>query len=196
MIVEIIRHGETDLQARGCYQGRSDPPLSEAGHKALCFSGHQPKRVYVTPLRRAEETARLLFPQAEQVVVPDLREMDFGEFEGKNYRELSGNPVYQAWVDGFCMGKCPGGESRQEFTRRVCDSFARLLDGALARGETELVIVAHGGTQMAVMEAFALPEKDYFDWHLPSGKGYRLDASRWQTDRKLNLLDVTSYTKE
>ena len=49
-------------------------------------------------------------------------------------------------------GQCPGGESLPAFSRRVCRAFARLLDWAVASEEEQLVLVVHGGTQMAVME--------------------------------------------
>lgn len=60
-----------------------------------------------------------------------------------------------------------------------------------------LVIVAHGGVQMAVMERFALPERGYFDWNVPCGGGYVLEWEKdlWRSRRKLRLLREVRYTK-
>lgn len=196
MTVELIRHGETALQREHRYQGRLDAPLSQEGRDGLKPALGCPNRVYVSHLLRARQTAALLFPEAEQVVVPGLEEMDFGRFEGKNYRELSDDPAYQSWVDGFCLGICPDGESKETFCRRVCDAFATLLESARARGEDSLTIVAHGGTQMAVMERFAMPRKDYFDWHLESGQGYRARVDWGENGLTLTLLAVTDYRRE
>lgn len=187
MTVTILRHGETVWQAAGRYQGASDVPLSPEGRAKLAPAENPPRRVYVTPLCRTAQTAELLFPGAEQVVVPGLEEMDFGEFEGKTYRELSDSPAYQAWVDSRCELPCPGGESRAEFCARVRAAFEGLMEEN--REELELVLVAHSGIQMALMEAYCVPEKDYFDWHIGCGKGYRLDASRWERDRVLELVE-------
>ena len=196
MKIELIRHGETAYQAEGRYQGRADVPLSENGRRALHPAARAVDTVYVTPLRRTAETAALLFPQAAQIAVDTLREMDFGDFEGRNYREMAQDPAYRAWVEGGCLGRCPGGESKADFCGRVCPAFAALVDEALDRGAAELVIVAHGGTQMAVMERFAEPRRPYFDWHLKSGQGYVLDTALWSSQRRLRLLGQTDYTKD
>lgn len=142
-----------------------------------------------------DETAAVLFPDACQIVVPDFREMDFGIFEGRSAAEMSGDPAYRQWVDGFCQGPVPGGESKDSFSRRTCRAFAALLDAAADRGEDSLAIVAHGGTQMAALERYALPRRDYYAWQSPYGGGFVLDASRWTADRTLTLLRTVQYTK-
>ena len=151
--------------------------------------------MYVSPLCRAVDTARVLFPAARLVPVHDLREMCFGIFEGRNYVEMERDPDYLAWVGDDCMGRCPGGESRAEFSDRTCAAFASLVDEALARGAEMLVVMAHGGTQMAVMEAFAIPSRPYFSWGLPCGQGYVLEAEGWLEHRQLRLLGKRDYTK-
>lgn len=195
MRLELIRHGETVLQKEHRYQGVTDAPLSPPGRDVLHPAGALPERVVVTPLRRTRETAELLFPGVPQMVIPGLQEMNFGRFEGKNYLEMENDPDYRTWVDGMCLGRCPGGESKAEYVRRVTRAFAALLDQALEQRWKDCVIVAHGGTQMAVLERFAVGKKDYYSWQLPCGHGYRLDAARWQTERKLEVLGQTDYTE-
>lgn len=195
MRVYLLRHGETDWNARKKYLGRTDLPLSERGREALVRADISPDVVYVSPLRRTAETAEILFPGARQAVVPDLREMDFGAFEGKSWKEMENLPAYRIWVDGGCVDAPPGGESRPEFCRRVCAAFQGLLDRESAAGTDRLVIVAHGGAQMAALERFTLPRRDYFDWNGPLGGGFVLDGSRWRTKRVLTLLDTVQYTR-
>ena len=195
MRLELIRHGETVLQKEHRYQGVTDAPLSPPGRDVLHPAGALPERVVVTPLRRTRETAELLFPGVPQMVIPGLQEMNFGRFERKNYLEMENDPDYRTWVDGMCLGRCPGGESKAEYVRRVTRAFAALLDQALEQRWKDCVIVAHGGTQMAVLERFAVGKKDYYSWQLPCGHGYRLDAARWQTERKLEVLGQTDYTE-
>ena len=195
MRVYLLRHGETAWNAQGRYLGRTDLPLTEAGRAALRKADLAPEAVFVSPLGRAAETAAILFPQARQIVVPDLREMDFGLFEGRGWRDMEDFAPYREWVDGGCRGPVPGGESMERFCQRTCAAFEALMDRAAEAGEPLLAIVAHGGTQMAVLERFALPRRDYFSWRGPLGGGFVLDGSRWSTDRILTVLDTVRYTR-
>ena len=190
MRVYLLRHGETAWNAQGRYLGRTDLPLTEAGRAALRKADLAPEAVFVSPLGRAAETAAVLFPQARQIVVPDLREMDFGLFEGRGWRDMEDFAPYREWVDGDCRGPVPEGESMEAFCARTCAAFGALMDQAAASGGKYLAVVAHGGTQMAVLERFALPRRDYFSWRGPLGGGFVLDGSRWREERRLTLLDT------
>ena len=194
MKICLIRHGETALQPEKRYQGTTDAPLSPEGALRLIRTDPSIHKVYVTPLCRTRQTASILFPEAEQIVIPDLREMDFGAFEGRNYLEMEHDEDYRAWVDGMCLGRCPGGESKAEYCDRVCAAFAGLLDQA--SGLEPVVIVAHGGTQMAVLERFCRTKRDYWQWQLPSGHGYLLETDDWAKDRSLRVLETVDYTGE
>ncbi len=197
MKIYLLRHGKTAYNAEHRYQGHRDIPLSVEGEAELIRADLDPAVVYVSPLRRARRTAERLFPDAGQSVVEAFIEMDFGAFEGRNYLEMEDDRDYRAWVDGGCNGRCPGGEDRPEFCRRVCAAFVPLVEQTVGQGLPELVIVAHGGVLMALMEQFALPERGYFDWEAPNGGGYVLvwEAGLWQSSRKLRLLESVQYTK-
>lgn len=196
MLIYLLRHGLTEYNAQKRYQGQRDIPLSAEGLAQLRQADLSPAVVYVTPLRRTAQTAAVLFPNAKQVVVKDLQEMSFGSFEGRNYIEMEHDPEYLAWVNSNCESRTPDGERKDEFSARVCAAFAALVDQAVARGEEQLVFLAHGGTQMAAMERFALPHRDYYSWCAPNAGGYVLDAARWQCDRTLQLVKTVQYTKE
>ena len=106
------------------------------------------------------------------------------------------DPDYLAWVDANCESPCPDGETKARFSARVCRAFSALVDKALADGEETLVILAHGGTQMAAMERYALPHEDYYHWCAPNAGGYLLDARDWAAHRILHLVKTVQYTKE
>ena len=80
MKIYLLRHGTTDYNTEKRYQGQRDIPLSTKGREALCQADFCPDVVYVSPMTRARQTAHILFPGAKQIVVPGLREMDFGTF--------------------------------------------------------------------------------------------------------------------
>lgn len=192
MKIYLYRHGKTACNAERRYQGRLDVPLSAEGARGLRKAPFEAGSVYVSPLRRARESARILFPAARQIVVPGFAEMDFGAFDGRSAAEMEHDAGYRAWVDGGCEGRCPGGESRAAFCGRVLAAFEPVVAEAASCGEEPLVIVAHGGTLRAVMERCALPERGYFDWDAPCGGGYELafDAALWEERRKLRLSAV------
>ena len=207
MKVYLIRHGETALKASGAYQGWIDEPLSAEGKKALGYGTPQGFGalttlsltvpggwVYVSPLKRARETASLVLPYCRQVVVEDLKEMNFGDFEGRSPDEMKNDPAYRAWVDSGCLDRCPNGETKAEFGERTCAAVASLIDMALKRGDDELFIVAHGGTQMAVLERWGEPKNEYYAWCSAPGTGWRLDTANWPAC--LRVLGPVDYTKE
>lgn len=173
--IVLMRHGATEGNLQKRYIGATDEPLCEAGKAALyvgpppCVGADKIELVYVTPLVRTQQTAAICFPNAQHCVVPDLREMDFGCFEGKNYKELDGDAAYAAWLETNCEGACPGGESRAQFEMRTCAAFETLVREAAAKGERRVVIVAHGGTIMAVCAKYALPPQPYFAWNTSNG---------------------------
>ena len=85
------------------------------------------------------------------------------------------------------------GERKADFCERTCKAFAGVIDEALAKGVERLAIVAHGGTQMASLERFGRPARGYYDWCAGNGGGFVLDASRWKTDRVLDLVGTVDY---
>lgn len=187
MRLRLIRHGLTALGELGKYQGRLDAGLSEGGRARLRQAEQSPRQVYVSPALRARETAAILFPDALQLVVPDLREMDFGAFEGRSWREMEDDPAYRAWVDGNCEGRCPGGEDRAGFSARVCAALQAILDAE--SGGAEAVVVAHGGTQMAALEKWGAPRVEYYRAQTACGCGWLLD---WD-GRALRILEKIGY---
>ncbi|MDR3069640.1 MAG: histidine phosphatase family protein [Propionibacteriaceae bacterium] len=155
--VIIIRHGKTKWNEIHKYLGSTDLPLSEMGRgqARTLFDTHtlpKPDVLFVSPKIRCRETAQILFPGIEQVVVDDLREVDFGVFEGRSHTEMRENPVYQAWVKTNCQGPIPGGESFPDSYARVIPAFTAALKQV---PEDQLaVFVLHGGTIMNIIRGF------------------------------------------
>lgn len=170
----VFGAGEAAAAAGGGTDGMTAP-----GSRA----GRMPAYVYVSPARRARQTAEILFPQADQIIIPGLREMDFGVFEGRSWREMSEDADYRRWVDGGCEGQCPGGEDRASFTARICSAFDGILAGETETGrkpgcagdDLPVIIVAHGGTQMALLAERGSPAGDYFSRQTPCGCGWLLE---------------------
>ncbi|MBR2804307.1 MAG: histidine phosphatase family protein [Eggerthellaceae bacterium] len=173
----IIRHGQTPGNAERRYVGsRDDQPLSEEGRAQARQAAAFPDvgLVYVSSLRRTQETASIMFPNARQEVVPGIQEMDFGNFTGRNADEMADDADYRAWVDSWCGDPCPNGESKAQFNERVCTSMLAFLQDAAARGERNLHLVAHGGTLMAFLDRHGDGRCRWYEWNAENCHGYRL----------------------
>jgi len=195
MKLYLLRHGETEYNAKHYYQGSRDIPLSDAGRAKLGRADFDAEVVYVTPLMRTGQTARVLFPDARLEVVEGLREMNFGIFEGRSDAEMEGEPEYDAWLASEWQLPCPGGEAWADFAARSCAALDGLIRAAHARGEERLVVVAHGGTQMAVLHRHARPRRKLVEWLGKNGGGYVLDTGRWEDEGILTLLEEVFWPR-
>ena len=190
----LIRHGETQGNKLKRYIGkRTDEPLCpEAGNMLAQLAYPEVQAVYASPMIRCTQTAGILFPGKKLNIIDELAECDFGEFENKNYKELSGDPRYQAWIDSNGILAFPGGESKDECATRNLEGFQRAVSACIREEITEAALVVHGGTIMNIMEKYALPKKEFYEWHVGNGCGYlvELDPVLWKKDRRnLRLLE-------
>lgn len=177
-MIVLVRHGATAGNVAKKYIGVTDEPLCPQGARLLrARASHFPRveTLFVSPLHRCRETASILYPNLEQVVVPGLRECDFGVFEGKSYEELKDDPAFQRWLDTGGETPPPDGESRAAFTARTVDAFLR----ALRQRRGDVAVVAHGGTLMALLSTFA--GGNFYDWQVKNGGGYsaQFDGKRF-----------------
>lgn len=177
----LIRHGETQANQERRYLGRTDERLSKSGMEMLLTYKKQqlyPKISYLfsSPMKRCLETAKILYPQCKPIVIPEWTEIDFGEFEYKNYQQLKDNAKYQAWMDSGCVQAFPGGESRDDFIIRCkkgFDSICEWLQQALEQTGQKSVCagaIVHGGTIMALLASKG--GIDYYDYQVAAGRGY------------------------
>ena len=160
------------------YIGTTDESLCQQGIDLLKNRNYpNVEQVFSSPLKRCLETAALIYPGQEPIVIKNLAECDFGEFENKNADELGDNPKYQAWIDSGGRRPFPGGESRQAFEKRSVDSFLEIVDICQKNGIECASLVVHGGTIMSVMSHFVPDGGDYYFWQCGNGEGYELILS-------------------
>lgn len=202
MYLILLRHGKTNGNIAGRYIGRTDEPLCPEGiceaKRAGIVRGID--NVYVSPMLRAKQTASICFPNANQIIIDDLREMDFGAFEGRTADDMRDDTAYRQWVDGNCEGPCPGGESFSYFSKRVCGAFSEIVRKAISDGEKYVVIIAHGGTIMAIMEsyagsAYAGESGSFYQWHVPHCCGWKAELNENTWDNCPKLTDCTYFER-
>ena len=181
--IVLLRHGKTQGNLENRYNGRTDEPLSEIGLAEAKAGQHYPEipLVYASPMQRAQQTAKIFFPNAKIETVYDLREMDFGDFEMRTAEEMADDEAYRAWVAGGCVDVCPNGEGIPDFAKRAAAAFAASVADAIARGEKLVGVAAHGGVIMAIMTAFSGSDAPYHTWYVLNCAGYEItiDEARW-----------------
>ena len=150
----LVRHVHTEMAGRFC--GHSDPAISTEGQRqlaSLCQSLQQyrVKQVFSSDLRRARQTAEAIAGAALPVqLVPDLREIDFGRWDGLSWAEIvqRDRDFAGRWVNAYPRLGAPEGEDFATFSARVMRAFHLIAD-QWQGGWT--VIVTHGGFIRALL---------------------------------------------
>jgi broad specificity phosphatase PhoE len=183
MIVWLVRHAEPQW-GQGTALGWSDPPLSEVGERqaeALAdeLAGRPLAAVHASDLCRAVRTARVVAARhsLDVAVTPDLRELDFGPWEGRRLADLEAeHPAdWAAWLADIRRTPPAFGESVADLERRVGRFACALLAGPPA---AEVAVVGHHGSLVALHAT--LTGGDFAEaWSLafPRGSARRLEVA-------------------
>lgn len=155
----LVRHAEPVENMRGRCYGTLDVGLSPSGLRdAERLTGLECDAVYSSPRVRAIDTARAIAVDVR--IDDDLRELDFGDLEGRTYDEIAASEpeLYRAWMERPTTVTFPGGES-----------FALLKERALAAldriraAHNCAVVVTHGGIiRAALAEWLSMPDEAIF----------------------------------
>lgn len=200
--IHLIRHGAYEDMSKGAYIGTKDVNLSKSGIAELKkldrdFIYPGAPVIFTSPLKRCIKTCEILYPALEPIVIDRLSECCFGEWEGLTADDLSNNEDFKQWLAGSPDVKPPKGESNDDFTRRICNIFQDIVDGLIKTGNTECIIVTHGGVIMTLLSVYGLPQAKPFDWAMNSGCGYslRVTPSLWMRDRVCEVYSTLPYSK-
>ena len=191
----ILRHGRTKANEEGIYIGKTDYPLSEEGKRQLkeIYESHEyPKveKVYSSPLERAVQSAEILFPDREITEVDDLREVDFGVFEGLRAEELINLDSYKKWLKGGLDNPPPNGESLRNMMVRCYTALNGIILDMMHEDITSAGIMTHSGILMNMMSCFGLPKYKPMEFACPVGHGYEVlvTAQMWQQGYAFEIL--------
>lgn len=138
--VFLVRHGETEWSRAGRHTGRTDVPLSDQGRRRAeaigRWLGRRPLVVYTSPLSRARETCHLAGYAAAAQVEPDLREWDYGVYEGRTTGEIRrAQPDWSVWLSPIVDG---------ESLDQLADRARRVVSRVLSAAPGDVALFAHG----------------------------------------------------
>ncbi|MDR1734066.1 MAG: histidine phosphatase family protein [Oscillospiraceae bacterium] len=193
----LLRHGICEGESEGRFIGQTEAPLTAQGKqelKAMALAGGYPAAdaVFCSPLLRCKETAAILYPQLNSIELPDFREYFFGEYENKTPAELQKHELFHSWISGAPGVTPPFAESLTDFSARLTNTFALLIQGLLKTKTPHSVLITHGGVIMALMHRFALPEAQMHEWACMPGTGYtlRADLRLWMQGQKCEAVSI------
>ncbi len=154
----LIRHGQTRWNLEGRYQGDRDIELNRTGIKqaglaAKYLSGVSFESIYSSPLKRAARTADIINGKRKLDirVADDLREVDFGKWEGLKFQEINKRyrEDYHKWLEDPYNNRPTGGEGFRELTKRT----VRVIDSIISENPdgSSIAVVTHGGVILSLI---------------------------------------------
>ena len=172
MIIYIVRHGETILNAKGVLQGRLNEPLNQNGRDLAEMTGKAMKGIHFdccisSPLDRAKETAEIILRESENDIPINIDdriiEMDFGNMEEKKITAM-GEEGRRFFYDPFHFAGFPNGETIQD----VCDRTQAFFKELIAKDdENTYFISTHGCAMRGMVNYLSDNPADYWCGHAP-----------------------------
>lgn len=201
--IYLFRHGLTKGNLNAQYIWHTDLPLTTDSISAIRnikATEHYPKvsAVFSSPLKRCKDSAAIMFPENNILIIDDFIEYNFGEFEGLTAEELKDNEDFKTWLSGGIDATTPFGESNAQFAQRICAAFEKVIDGSIKTGTDNIAIVGHAGVLMTILACYGLPEAPMAHWQMDAGYGYklRLTPSLWMQARKIEVIDTSPTSLE
>lgn len=191
--LQLVRHGKTYASVHSLYCGSTDIALCDKGvrevEENVETNIYDSAEIYFTSgMKRTTETLSLICKDCTPVIIDDLKEMNFGDFEMKKHEELMDDKRYVNWIEQLDRGedgKCPGGESHDEFNERIKNGFEQLCHYIYKNGISSAMLVAHGGTIGYIMLDYAQGFGSFYEAMPPQGRGYDVMVSF--NDNKISI---------
>lgn len=201
--IHFIRHALTEANEEGRYIGITESPVSKKGREELSgklLTRVYPKvdRVYVSPMKRCIATASFIYPEGYARVLPELREMNFGEFEGKRVDELIGREDYKAFLKGGLDNPPPGGESVRSVIERCYEGISFIVEDMMKSSYKNAAVVTHGGIIMNMLSCFGIPKYSPNAFACDFGEGFTVlvTAQLWQSGGVFEILGRLPYERQ
>ena len=179
--VYLVRHGKTIANENWLYCGQTDVPLTEAGAEELSekrakggYPDIEGMQVYTSGLLRTEQTLEILFGAVPHKILPEMMEINFGDFEMRSYEQMKEDPEYIAWCEGDNEANIPPGEGA-ESGYMMQDRVFRCFDELLKKGE-DFLLVSHGGPITSLFMRYVTDTgKNWYELHPGNGEGFCLE---------------------
>ena len=176
--VIFIRHGETDFNRARLYFGHLDPDLNKTGIEQLrktkiLFEKREkmPDIVFSSDLKRCSQSMEILEidEEIEKILTENLREINFGIFEGKTYEEIKSEypEKVEKMINDWRNFKADRGESINEMMLRVAEKMNEIINQYRNK---KILVVAHAGVIQALISYYLFGNLDgYWKFKINNG---------------------------
>lgn len=195
--IHLIRHADSNEDDNHKYIGITDLPISTQGfnHLRKLKSNYiypNASIFYTSPLIRCVQTLKELYPNSKPNIINGLCECNFGKWENKSPNELSKDTLFQKWLRGEKNITPPGGESSQDFIKRICTTFEAIVNNVISCGNTQVVIMTHGGIISMLLSIYGFPKANFSDWKTEPCCGFSLQVtpSLWMKSKVVEIISV------
>ena len=200
--IHFIRHDFTKANLNGQYIGITDIPVCEEGFAQLeemrSFKYPNIEKVYSSPLERCLQTAMYLFDDAEVMSIPELREMDLGDFEGRTLEEMKDDLDFNNWLRDNMNNPPPNGENGKDYVERLVKGLDKVVRDMMDEQVFEAAVVVSGTAIMTIMALMAFPRRPMGEWNCPCGAGFTalITPQIWLRDRIFEEFGAVPYQQD
>ncbi|KHF40751.1 histidine phosphatase family protein [Halalkalibacter okhensis] len=200
----LVRHSVTRWNKEKRYLGHTDIPIIwDEATNLLELKGALSKidftYVFSSDLQRCQETLAFLQLSKQARTDRRLREMDFGDWEGKTYLELQHDPSYRKWLDNWEGIPIPNGESSKAFQERIDAFLYELLHYTFEQNKKEkqqVLVMTHGGVIRYIISKM-IPAHTFWSLTVNHGQALKLSFVLEKGEWVCSLLsEVPSQEKE
>ena len=173
-LIILVRHGQTDENVSGKISGQGPAPLNARGRQQAEATAGVLKdlgvdRILTSPVLRARQTADILAEhlQVETEDVDDLREVEYGDWEGKHFRDIRSDPIAQQVFNDPIKAVFPNGEGLQNVQQRG----VRVIESTRQRyPQGVIILVSHGDViRTSLAHYLGMAFNDYRRLNLDNG---------------------------
>ena len=194
----LVRHAEVEARYHRIFGGKIDMNLSPRGQEqarilAKFLSAKKLEAIYASPMKRVQQTLAHFLEKGAlpQTIVPDLREVDFGDWTGLNWEQVSAkfNLLTHEWLEHIERGMMPNGESGRQFRARVEPALRKIIKDH--PGQT-VGIFCHGGVirmLLAILLEIPLPRTNMFEVEYAS----MTQIALYPSHAEIELLNFTPW---
>jgi alpha-ribazole phosphatase len=197
MRIYLVRHGETEWNKKGIYQGQEDVPLNEKGKNeakilSTAFKDKKIPIIYSSDLARARETAEIIAQEVGiQTIIykKSLREMDFGNWTGRSILEMEEDSgLFQLWQKDPWNISPPNGETLKDLANRVRREAEEIF---LKHYNQDVLVVTHAGPIRAlIFDLIGSTGNTYWNLDISHNtiaviekeRRYKITLYRWPSD--------------
>lgn len=176
VVIALFRHGITEENKRRAYLGWNDSPLAAEAKESVVHEEYD--AYFSSDLGRCIAMAKQLFPDKTPILLQELREMNFGEWQGRTYEQLQDNRLYQQWLSNPYHSSPPKGESFQQFADRIEAGWKKIVEFLLNNRIHSCAVMTHGGVIKYLLAHYAPQQQEFWNWKTPHDVAFKFIFSK------------------